>query len=108
VFLENIFGEQKYSRALQPPWFERWTWLHLHYDAEKDNVVCFICVKAMEHNLVQRKYRRDTAVTQGFCIASDRSCAPAKGNLFTFQFHLHFIKVLLSLIIVFMIVLLQR
>ena len=65
AFLEKIFGAQKYSRALQPPWFERWTWLH--YDAEKDNVVCFICVKAMEHNLVQRTYRRDTAVTQEFC-----------------------------------------
>ena len=43
-------------------WFTKWQWLH--YDKEKDTVLCFICVKALEMKFIVRNKRVDLVIVR--------------------------------------------
>ena len=62
AFPKKKFGMQ--NRSFQPTWFEQFSWLH--YNEQKDLVLCFICAKQNDKGSLRTETKEYSFITEGF------------------------------------------
>ena len=63
AFPKKKFGMQ--NRSFQPTWFEQFPWLH--YNEQKDSVLCFICAKQNDKGNLRTETKKEYSfITEGF------------------------------------------
>ena len=56
----------KRTLSFQPSWYDKFPWLHVPHDAK--GVICFVCAKALQLNLLELSTKADDAfLSKGFC-----------------------------------------
>lgn len=65
VFPVRRFSKETFTRSCKAAWFTKWPWLH--YDAERDDVLCFSCAQAEKRQLTRDLSSRDNCfISDGF------------------------------------------
>ena len=63
-FPARTFGKQNFKRSFQPAWFDKFKWLH--YDPDTDSAFCFMCIKALHHNMISSTKGEIVFTEKGF------------------------------------------
>ena len=65
VFPGRRFSKETFTRSCKAAWFTKWPWLH--YDPERDDVLCFSCAQAEKRQFTRDLSSRDNCfISDGF------------------------------------------